>query len=72
ARNTPFHTYAGYQHSCPCQVAQSKHTPVAWPSSMHPIYCIYATKRDPYLKEDGLNDRTLTENTSADGPGIDV
>ncbi|EJF58197.1 hypothetical protein DICSQDRAFT_173155 [Dichomitus squalens LYAD-421 SS1] len=26
----------------------------------------------PDLKEDGLNDRTLTENTSADGPGIDV
>ncbi|TBU52072.1 hypothetical protein BD310DRAFT_832985, partial [Dichomitus squalens] len=26
----------------------------------------------PYLKEDGLNNRTLTENTSVDGPGIDV
>ncbi|TBU51171.1 hypothetical protein BD310DRAFT_835079 [Dichomitus squalens] len=74
ARITPFHTYAGYQYSRPCRAVRSKRTPVVWPGSMHPIYriskIVASSKTD--LKEDGLNDRTLTENTSADGPGIDV
>ncbi|EJF55420.1 hypothetical protein DICSQDRAFT_175934 [Dichomitus squalens LYAD-421 SS1] len=68
ARITPFHTYAGYQYSRPCRAVRSKRTPVVWPGSMHKI----VASSKPDLKEDGLNDRTLTENTSADGPGIDV